>query len=164
MQKMILVCGMPGSGKTTFSKRLAKETGLTHVDIDEIYADINGDSRDRSNKFEVWQEFFRRIHAVQQAGESVIVDTMALRAYNRREFIEWFPEFNEHHLIYIKAEFDVCLRNVQRRERVIPETLMHKFFDIIEHPSEITDLYWDSITWYVNDGTEIREIFEEDEP
>lgn len=162
MQKMILVCGIPGSGKTTFSNRLAEETGFTHIDIDDVYSDMNGDSRDRSHKFEVWQEFFRRIHAAQQAGEDVIVDTMALLAYNRREFIEWFPEFEEHHLIFITAKFDVCMRNVQNRERVITETRMREFFDIIEYPSEITDFYWDSITWYINDGGEFIETYEEE--
>lgn len=161
MQKMVLVCGIPGSGKTTFSDSLAEKTGFTHIDVDDVYADINGDARDRSNKFEVWQEFFRRIHVAQQAGKSVIVDTMALLAYNRREFIEWFPEFDEHHLIFIEAEFNICVRNVQSRERVIPEALMRKFFQIIEYPTEITDPYWDTISWYSNDGREIKREFNE---
>lgn len=160
MQKMILVCGLPGSGKTTFARRLAKEIGFDHIDIDEVYAKVNGDSKNRANKFEVWQEFFRLIHESQQAGHSVIVDTMALTAYNRREFVEWFPEFKEHHLVFIDAEYDTCLNNVSSRDRTIPAGVLWRYFNNIEWPRRESDWKWDRISWFCNDGAQVKFVKE----
>lgn len=155
MQRVILVCGVPGSGKTTFAKTLADGTDYVHLDIDDFYAKINGDSKDRSNKFEVWQEFFRQIHLNQQAGNSVIVDTMALTAYDRREFVEWFPEFDEHVLVFIDAPCDVCIKNVSKRARTIPEDVIRKYYNRVEIPTPSTDSKWDRTLIYRNDGERV---------
>ena len=36
ISNIYLICGFLGAGKTTYSKKLAQDTGATHLNIDEI--------------------------------------------------------------------------------------------------------------------------------
>ena len=59
--KLFLVCGLPGSGKTTFAKKFAAKNNFAYISIDDCYTEINGDELDHSNKFKVWQRFYQII-------------------------------------------------------------------------------------------------------
>lgn len=147
--KMFLVCGMPGSGKTHFAQKFAEKNGIIYLNIDKFYEKVNGDECDRSHKFEVWIEFFKAIHEVELAGKDVVIETMALTAYNRKEFTSWFPAF-EHHMIYIEAYYYACLNNVKKRERKIPEEVMEKYYKKLETPSMEEYKDWDSAICIIN--------------
>ena len=41
--KLFLVCGLPGSGKTTFAKKFAAKNNFAYISIDDCYTEINGD-------------------------------------------------------------------------------------------------------------------------
>lgn len=148
--RMFLVCGMPGSGKTHFVQEFAKKNDIIYLNIDKFYEKVNGDECDRSHKFEVWIEFFKAIHEVELAGKDVVVETMALTAYNRKELTSWFPAF-EHHMIYMIATgFYSCCKNVQNRTRKIDFDTMSKYFMKVEDPwkNELVD--WKSIIKVIN--------------
>lgn len=42
MSKLVFVCGMPGSGKSSFGKRLASKLSWSFVDLDKIIASSSG--------------------------------------------------------------------------------------------------------------------------
>ena len=134
MAKMFLMCGHPGSGKSTYARELARKNGYRYLSIDDMYATFNGDPTSHDNKFDVWMTFFRQIHAAEMAGHDIVVDTNAPTHGDREEFLNWFPDF-EHHLIWIDATKELCLRNNQNRSRVIPEDHMKKIFYFFERIS-----------------------------
>jgi|SRR5450631_486843 hypothetical protein len=39
-RRIVLVCGVPGSGKTTYSKWLAQQRGFDHLDFDELLSGL----------------------------------------------------------------------------------------------------------------------------
>jgi adenylate kinase family enzyme len=53
--KRVLVIGSPGTGKTTFAKKLAEKTGLPLVHLDLHYHDKSKDYYNEINK-EAWQD------------------------------------------------------------------------------------------------------------
>ena len=153
--KMFLMCGHCGSGKSTFARQFAKEHNLRYLAIDDMYAAFNGDPQDRNNKFDVWMTFWRQIHAAEMAGHDIIIDTNAPTMVDRTEFLNWFPTF-EHHLIWIKADEELCLMNNAQRKRVIPVDVMKKLFNEFEdvtyvefRASELRSS-WKSISCVIN--------------
>ena len=162
MAKMFLMCGHPGSGKSTYARELARKNGYRYLSIDDMYATFNGDPTSHDNKFDVWMTFFRQIHAAEVAGQDIVVDTNAPTRADRYEFLNWFPDF-EHHLIWVNALEELCLENNKHRSRVIPEDQMKKLFGIFEIPSP-NEMYfcrtrsvWKSISMVVNSNNSFLE-------
>ena len=135
--KIYLLCGMPGAGKTYFAKEFAEKNGYKYVSIDERYKAHNGSESNRENKFKIWLEFYELIHYYEVVNCDIVVDTNAPTLFDRSEFLNWFPTF-EHHLIWIDAPIDLCLKNNRNRKRVIPEDTMKKLFLNFEEPTMFT--------------------------
>ena len=161
MAKMFLMCGRPGSGKSTYAKELAKQNHYRYLSIDDTYAAFNGDPTLHENKFDVWITFFRQIHAVEVAGQDVVVDTNAPTYCDRAEFLNWFSDF-EHHLIWVDALQKLCLENNEKRSRVIPKEQMEKLFMLFEPPLSFEYAgtgrrsMWKSISWIENTDNHFR--------
>lgn len=132
---MYLMTGNPGSGKSYFAKQFAEKNGCRYLSIDDMYATFNGDPTSHDNKFDVWMTFWRQIHVAELAGHDIVVDTNAPTRLDRDEFLNWFPTF-EHHLIWIDASASLCLKNNQRRSRVIPLKQMNNMFMFFEEPRD----------------------------
>lgn len=162
MGKMFLMCGMSGAGKTTFAKQFAAENGCVYLGIDEFYSKYSKriglkNVYDNSNvAFRVWIEFFNEIHFYETEGKDVVVDTNAPTFVKRAQFIDWFPTFEEHNLIYIHADRNLRRRNNASRNRVVPDDVMEKMEKEFEYP--ITKCLWsDKFPFMVN--TKHRESF-----
>lgn len=138
MAKMYLMCGCSGAGKTTFSKAFAKKHKLRYLGIDDFYASYNGDECDRSNKFEIWIEFWKAIHEAEINDIDCIIDTNALTVCDRTQFVDWFLTF-EHHLIYIETEEELRKKNNHSRKRHVPDDVMIKMKNNLVVPSVETD-------------------------
>ena len=146
--------GMSGSGKTTFAKRFTKENGLRYLCVDDFYAVFNGSEKVHEHEFEVWMAFFQAIHLAEQDGVDVIVDTNAPTPVDRIQFINWFPNFDEHHLIFITARFELCMKNNASRSRVVPPDVFKSIHESIQLPKFSEDPRWTSISYYKNDNNE----------
>lgn len=184
MGKMFLMCGLSGAGKTTFAKKFAEDNGYTYLGIDDIYEwykhipiqrsdgkvqyqDHNENAYENTHtSFMVWLEFFRRIHFAEHRGEDVVIDTNAPTFVKRAQFIDWFPTFDEHNLIYIEADRDLRRRNNASRDRVVPDDEMERMEQEFESPVIYGDSLllsndecnWSSITVIKNIDNHFHEI------
>lgn len=159
-----LVCGLSGVGKTTFTKKFAEDNGLKYLGADEFYAKVNGDENIHTNKFEVWIELFKAIHECEKAGIDCVVDSNALSASGRDEFINWFPGFS-HHLIFIDADDKLRQSNNHARERRIPDSIMMSMRNKLEHPVWKTmDKRWKSLTGIFNSNNHYLVVQVKGEP
>lgn len=151
MAKMFLVCGISGVGKTTLSQRMAKKHNLLRIGIDDFYTKVNGNEKDRSNKFEVWIEFFKAIHAAEEADTDCVIEISGLTRHQRMEFIEWFPKF-EHHLIFIEAKAELRNKNNMARERVVPEWRIAEMERSVQRPCISDCVHFASIAFFDNEN------------
>lgn len=150
MAKMFLICGISGVGKTTLSKRMAEKHNLLRIGVDDFYAKVNGDEKDRRNKFEVWIEFFKAIHAAEEENIDCVIEASGLTRHQRMEFVEWFPEF-EHHLIFIEAAAELRNRNNDKRDRVVPEWRIAEMEKRVQRPCATdADECFKSIAFFCN--------------
>lgn len=125
MGKMYLMCGLSGAGKTTFAKKFAQEHNCVYFAIDAYYAPyylLDKDAYDNNDiSFKVWIKFFEDIHEAEMAGKDIVIDTNAPTIVKRLQFIDWFPTFEEHNLIYIMINDPVLqVKNNAARNRVVP--------------------------------------------
>lgn len=168
MGKMYLMCGLSGVGKTTFSKDFIKKNpGIIRLSIDNYYEvyrkgfGVEDPWSDPDISFRVWIQFFQEIHQKERYGCDVIIDTNAPTYVKRRQFIDWFPNFEEHNLIFIHAEPELCIKNNLERSRTIPRDEMEKMVLELELPGIVdvknrifisTEGCWDKIIPYYNNN------------
>ena len=88
MKTLVIGIGIPGSGKTTFLKRLAEERGYAYIAPDDIRAELTGDARDQSRNREAWHTAEERMDARFSEGRDVVFDATFAKGHERRAFLE----------------------------------------------------------------------------
>lgn len=147
MSQMICLAGMPGSGKTTWAREfLKKHPDFLYFSPDSYYERINGDECDRTNTFEIWMAMFRDIHIAEKNFNNVLIDSDNLTYAQRNQWIEWFPYFDEHILLFLEEDYNICFDRVSKRRRTIPEIIMREKMYKWENPLEAGDCAeWDRV-------------------
>jgi len=80
MNKLILLCGIPFSGKTTLARQLCDTYGYVRIDLDEIKFELYGpEVKDKDIDQEGWDKVYRemytRIETALKSGVTVVHDT-----------------------------------------------------------------------------------------
>lgn len=83
---LILVMGLPGSGKTTFASAFAKEIGAVHLNTDRIRRELDLRGQyDPDSKRRVYQCLLKRAADLLAAGRKVVLDATFHRSRQRQE-------------------------------------------------------------------------------
>ncbi len=117
-QKIIMLIGIPGAGKTTFAKNLEG----TYISPDAIRKERYGDISVQGNPVEVFSVVEERIIEAFNRGEDVIYDATNTTEY-RRETIAEFRRYGFTKVIgiFVDTPLKVCLeRNTERTDRKEP--------------------------------------------
>jgi len=119
--RMIIVCGLPGSGKTTHATLVAEQTGAIRFCADEWMDALSIDhyDEDRRHKIEALQ--WKRARQLLQHGLTVIIEwgtwSRAEREALRRQAQEMGAAVELH---YLTAPLDVLFGRIERRRRENP--------------------------------------------
>lgn len=149
MARIIITCGKLCSGKTTYSKRLAKEIGAVRLSVDEITLLLLGPFAG-----DILDEYFQKLEKylmeksleAAEAGVSSVIDlglwTKAEREKVRKFYRERGAECEIH---YLRVPDGVWRERIEKRNREIEaglteaypvdENLLKKFESFFEEPS-----------------------------
>lgn len=86
---LILIVGLPGTGKTTFAAELAKEIEAVHLNSDMIRATLGKQGKyDSASKAVVYEELYDRATEMLKEGNRLIVDATLYKEKLRKPYDE----------------------------------------------------------------------------
>lgn len=84
---LIVMTGLPGSGKSTKAEELAEKYNAVIISTDEIRQEINGDAGDQRNAKKVFDTAFSRLDKALVNGKNIIWDSTNLDVHSRRAVV-----------------------------------------------------------------------------
>lgn len=149
MKTLIMLSGIPASGKSTWAKNYQKEHPNTFViSSDDVRVDVTGDYQDHSRQGEVWAEFSRRIHEYGKIdGSTVILDALNDVDFVREKYVKENPEFDAYKLVIFPfdKERSIKLNNERVWPYKVPDNILLGLIDKYQNPSEETRNLFDEI-------------------
>lgn len=131
MADFYVMCGVPGSGKTTHSKRMAEEHGLERFSFDEM----------RCFRLE---EFMRPAIKAMKEGKNVILDTVNLRVNVRKKVLQAVADIPcKKIVVYMDTPLEECIRRNAAREAHLPEHVIQSTYRALQKPT--LDEGWDEV-------------------
>lgn len=146
-----ILCGAPGSGKTSYAKQLAERENAFVISGDEVREELFGSAEMVGN----WEAIYDRIEELvsESCGMPVILDG----TYEKREFREWAIAllrsygYEQIEAVIMDVSLATCLaRNFKRSDRNVPDYIVKKKHE---------DLQWSLKGIYSEDFDRISFIY-----
>jgi predicted kinase len=114
--RLILMCGLPGSGKTTRAQKLAARLSAVRFSPDEWLTGLGLDIFDEPQRDRLEQVLWRHTLDLLRLGQSVILEYGFWTRAERDEKREAARALGAHvHLDYVDVPFDELVRRVEAR-------------------------------------------------
>lgn len=128
--KLYIMIGIPGAGKSTLAKEIAKDNAAVIVSSDSIRKELFDDENNQDNNEQVFNEFHKRIKSNLKNGVSVIADATNLSLKSRRAILQNVLKIEcEKNAVVISRDIYEAISANNLRSRVVPE------HDIFKHRS-----------------------------
>ncbi len=155
MSSLVLMMGVPGSGKTTYAKKFMGDNDI-YVSRDEIrFSLVKEDEPYFSKEDEVLKTFIKTVDdALPIAKRYVIADATHLNMGSRAKLLKnLHNKPNAIYVIYMAVSLETALeRNAQRVGRaLVPESSIKNMFQSISLPRKEEGI--DMTLWLNEDGT-----------
>ncbi len=131
--KVILLVGLPGSGKSTY----ATAQGWPILASDELRRVLLDDARDQTANRTVFVLLRRLLHMRLELRRPVTcIDATNLTPYERRPYIKIAQMHDaEVEAVYLDVPIEVCLQRNRGRDRVVPPDVVEKMSKRLVVPS-----------------------------
>ena len=118
MNKLIILSGVPGSGKSYFSTLLkSKRQHIYIVSSDRLRKEMLGSQRDLSDEKTVWKVLYELVKAYSVDENAIVVlDSTNIYSKHRLELIDLFkPYFKKIHLIFFSIKRETLINQNEER-------------------------------------------------
>ncbi|MCP5514797.1 MAG: ATP-binding protein [Spirochaetales bacterium] len=146
---VILVCGLPGSGKSHFARKYFMKSGSKRVSRKEIrqhlYEMMTFGEKWSEDKFDVVDETLvkhierKLIEHLLQMGESIVLDNMSLSSSSREPYIAIAKRMKKNiSAIFMATDTSTCLKRNREREPgdMVPEKIIANLAADVEYPEK----------------------------
>lgn len=132
--QMVMMVGLPGSGKSTYAKK-HYPNAIIHSS-DDLREELFGDADYQSDNEKLFVELHRRIRRDLRAGKDVVYDATNINSRRRRAFLKDLPECRKKAVIVVEP-YEVCLKRNEQRERKVPIASIRRML-----------MNWNTPYWY----------------
>lgn len=133
--KLILLCGIPGTGKTHYAKNyIALQNNTVHLNSDKLRKELYGDENIQGNPGEVFALMQKRAIEALNNGQNVIYDSTAMTRKDRQGIISVCPKFAKIECHIIWAPIEVCIERDAERERTVGKEVIDRMLKRFQAP------------------------------
>lgn len=128
--KVIIMCGVPGSGKTTRAKEIAKKYDMIHLSSDEYRKRLLGDENCQKNNALIFNVLYEDAKFFVEKGHSIILDMCNVTNKDIKKIMDLFSDLdNKPDFILWKMGTPIaeCIERDAKRERTVGPEVIHKF-------------------------------------
>ena len=141
--RLLLLAGIPGSGKSTWAGWIASQRDVDVISADQIRLEMWGSlqvaNSDRGNHKKVFEEMHHRLRASLGDGRIAIADATNLYPHARNPLYKIAQETGAEVEIVLFSSNNALLQNRQRDEdQVVPEEAMQRMSQLL--PDLLEDL------------------------
>lgn len=132
-----MLVGLPGSGKSTYSRKIAEESQFDTViySSDAIREELSGDVNNQKINSKVFEVMHERVKKSLLHSHDVIYDATNINSKRRRNFLKQLSNIDcTKRVVIIATPYEVCLEQNQHRKRVVPEEVIEKMYRNFEIP------------------------------
>ena len=157
----IMMCGLPGSGKSTIAKLLfTPNCELVIHSSDDLREEMYGDTSIQGDNKALFAELHRRMHTDLVAGKTVIYDATNLTVATRKQALDAIRDIDCKKLAFVvTTPLDECIARNNARARVVPEDVIRRMASYFSVPTK--DEGFDDV---VNDVFEVLKDFKTEFP
>lgn len=133
--KLFFYVGLPGSGKSTHAKKIAKEYNAAIFSSDTLREELYGDASIQKDHAKLFTELHRRIKDCLREGNNAIHDATNINYKQRMAFLAELKNIPcEKICIVMATPYEECVKRCsERKERNVPARVvnrMYRQFDI----------------------------------
>ena len=139
---LIIMVGLPGSGKTTFASTYGELLNAKVHSSDDVRQRLYGDSSIQGDPKKVFKLLQKETLDTLNSGVSAIYDATNLTRWERKEILSIRPPKTKALAVVMDTPFKLCLERNNTRERVVPEEVMIRLQRKLEIP-KITEGFVD---------------------
>ena len=133
---LIVMCGLPASGKSTYSEWLAESGIFKRVCPDLIRKEQYGDENIQGDGNKIFSIAYERIQMWGTFGDNVVFDATNINAKRRKELVEEMrPYFDIIICKWFSTPIDVCVQRNMARERQVPQEVIKRMWWNFENPT-----------------------------
>ncbi len=136
MAKIIVLCGLPGSGKSHYAHTQVSGNTI-HLSSDEIRERIFGNvASQRYNGF-VFSIMRLMVEKAIQSNCDVLVDSTNIQAKHRKPWIDIAVRMGAQVVcVFVNPTLEECIKRNELRDRNVPRDVIEKMHDKLEPPTE----------------------------
>lgn len=162
MSKLVVLSGVPGSGKSYFSKLLRqKKVGHVYIISSDALRDmVTGSQRNLSEEVLMWKMFYdlARVYSADSKGIVVLDATNRNIKFRIDTVKELKSHFDETDLVIFDIPKDVVLKQNLEREFPIPEDILEEYFLDFQLPQKEDYEFFKNV--YIATGENEQEIID----
>lgn len=136
MNVLIVMCGLPGSGKSTYAKYITESGHFECVSTDQIRKELYGSESIQGEGEEVFTTAFSRLQTFGSAKKNCIFDATNITSRGRKRVIQKCrPYYDLIICKYMSTTLDVCLHRNLQRDRVVRQEVILRMSHYFTTPS-----------------------------
>lgn len=149
--KFIMICGLPGSGKTYLARSLT-DPDTVWISSDRIREEFYGSESEQGDPGSVFDEMLKRTSASLNEGKNVLYDACNISSKHRSALLR---QLNRHdclkQCIICATPYETCMARNGERNRVVEDYVIKRMY-----MNWYTPYYhegWDEISIHYSDGS-----------
>lgn len=139
-QKLYITVGIPGSGKSTYSKKFVESSDIEikYLSSDILRKKFGTGEEDQSVTPLVFSHIKTKTKQYLSNKKSVLIDSTAITPKNRKDFIDIGKQYPDVEIIALVFQISLSIAKQRNnsRERVVPEYVIDKMYKQFKFPSK----------------------------